>query len=219
MNGHRDVLVPVLEEARGLGFLGPGPVESHLDHAAGYAVALESTGAGWSPGRAADLGSGAGLPGLPLALHFLHAEWTLVEASVRRAAFLRSAIRDLGLNHRVEVVEERAEVVGRMPAYRGSFDLVVARSFGPPAVLAECAAPLLRVGGLAAVSEPPGGKPERWSAPGLAELGMAAGTSVHAAGAAYQVLVQVTPCPPRFPRRVGIPAKRPLFSSPGKKQP
>lgn len=212
MNGHRDVLVPVLEEARRRGFLGPGPVEPHLDHAAGYAAALEvDAGAGWFPVRAADLGSGAGLPGLPLALRFPETAWTLVEASVRRAAFLRSAVRDLGLEDRVGVIEERAEVVGRMAEYRGTFDLVVARSFGPPAVLAECAAPLLRAGGRAVVSEPPGGAPERWPAPGLAPLGMTPGPSVRAEGAAYQVLRQETPCPDRWPRRVGVPAKRPLF--------
>jgi 16S rRNA (guanine527-N7)-methyltransferase len=160
VNGHRDVLVPVLEEARGLGFLGPGPVEAHLDHAAGYAAALEAhEGAGWSPPRAADLGSGAGVPGLPLALHFPATRWTLVEASVRRAAFLRAAVSRLGVRDRITVVEDRAEAVGRDPDSRGRFDLVVARSFGPPAVVAECAAPLLRVGGRAVVSEPPGGNP------------------------------------------------------------
>ena len=212
MNGHRDALVPVLEEARRRGFLGPGPVAAHLDHAAGYAAALATdAGAEWVPARAADLGSGAGLPGLPLALRFPETAWVLVEASVRRAAFLRAAVADLGLGARVTVVEERAEVVGRAPAYRGSFDLVVARSFGAPAVLAECAAPLLRPGGRAVVSEPPGGQPQRWPAAGLAELGLAAGAAVQAGGAAYQVLHQEHLCPERWPRRVGVPAKRPLF--------
>lgn len=212
MNEHRDALVPVLLEARRLGFLGPGPVEAHLDHAAGYATALEvDAGAGWSPVRAADLGSGAGLPGLPLALHYVGAQWVLVEVSVRRAAFLRTAVGDLGLADRVAVVEERAEAVGRFLDRRASFDLVVARSFGGPGVLAECAAPLLRAGGRAVVSEPPGGEPGRWPAEGLAQLGMTPGASVRAGGAAYQVLCQETLCPERWPRRVGMPAKRPLF--------
>lgn len=212
MSEHRDVLVPVLEEARRRGFLGPGPVGVHVDHAAGYAAALAAdAGAGWAPARAADLGSGAGLPGLPLALHFGVTEWTLVEASVRRASFLREAVAALGLEDRVTVVEERAETIGRAPAYRGSCDLIVARSFGPPAVLAECAAPLLRPGGRAVVSEPPGGQPERWPAAALAQLGMLPAAAVRAGGAAYQVLLQEGPCPARWPRRVGIPAKRPLF--------
>lgn len=213
MNEHRDALVPVLEEARRLGLLGPGPVEAHLEHAAGYAAAIETDAvAGWFPARAADLGSGAGLPGLPLALHFTGTKWILVEAAVRRAAFLRAAVTDLGLGGRVTVVEERAEVIGRAPAYRGTLDLVVARSFGPPAVVAECAAPLLRIGGRAVVSEPPGGEPERWPAEGLALLGMAPAALVRAGGASYQVLRQATACPERWPRRVGVPAKRPLFA-------
>ena len=212
MNRHRDGLVPVLEEARRLGFLGPGPVEVHLDHAAGFGAALETdAGAGWLPARAADLGSGAGLPGLPLAVQFAETVWTLVEASMRRATFLRAAIRQLGLDDRIAVVQERAEVVGRAPEYRGRLDLVVARSFGPPAVVAECAAPLLRTGGLAVVSEPPGGMPARWPAQGLEQLGMAPGAAVQAGSAAYQVLRQVSLCSERWPRRVGLPAKRPLF--------
>jgi 16S rRNA (guanine527-N7)-methyltransferase len=211
---HRD-LVPVLEEARGLGFLGPGPVEPHLAHAAGYAAVVEEeAGAGgWSLRRAVDLGSGAGVPGLVLALHFVEAEWVLVEVSERRSAFLRRAVAELGLEERVNVVAVRAEVVGRAPAYRGRCDLVVARSFGPPAVVAECAAPLLRVGGRAVVSEPPDGGSARWPATGLAQLGMTAGPAVRAGGAAYQVLRQELTCPDRFPRRVGMPGKRPLFSS------
>lgn len=212
MSEHWDVLVPVLEEARRRGFLGPGPVEPHLLHARGFAAALEAeAGAGWRPARAADLGSGAGLPGLPLALGLVETEWILVDSSQRRAAFLRSVVDDLALGERITVVEERAEAVGRAPAYRGSFDLVVARSFGPPAVVAECGAPLLHVGGYAVVSEPPEGSPERWPADGLAPLGLVPRRSVQADGAAYQVLRQDAPCPDRWPRRVGVPAKRPLF--------
>jgi 16S rRNA (guanine527-N7)-methyltransferase len=208
----------VLAEARDLGFLGPGPVEAHLDHAAGFVEVVRGlasggpTGAGRSwPERAADLGSGAGLPGLPLALCFPGCSWLLVESSVRRAAFLRQAARWLGIEDRVEVAEERAEVVARSPGWRGRFDVVVARSFGPPAVVAECGAPLLAAGGYAVVSEPPGGMPSRWPAAGLGLLGMAPVATVAAEAGAYQVLRQEDRCPDRYPRRVGVPAKRPLF--------
>ena len=208
----------MLEEARELGFLGPGPVETHLDHADGFAEVLRGlaagvgsgTGTSW-PARAADLGSGAGLPGLPLALWFPESSWVLVESSVRRAAFLRRAVRRLAVEDRVEVAEERAEVVGRSPGWRGRFDLIVARSFGPPAVVAECGAPLLAVGGLAVVSEPPGGMPSRWPVSGLNTFGMAPEATVSAEGWAYQVVRQRRHCPERYPRRVGVPAKRPLF--------
>lgn len=208
----------MLAEARDLGFLGPGPVEAHLAHAAGFVEVVRglasevqaATPTSW-PERAADLGSGAGLPGLPLAMCLPGCSWLLVESSVRRAAFLRQAVRQLGIEDRVEVAEERAEAVGRFPGWRGRFDVVVARSFGPPAVVAECGAPLLVVGGYAVVSEPPGGMPSRWPVAGLSLVGMAPGAAVAAEGGAYQVLRQEHRCLDRYPRRVGVPAKRPLF--------
>ncbi len=199
----------MLEEARRRGFLGPGPVTAHVDHAEGFAAAVESSGEG--PQYAADLGSGGGVPALPLALRFGDCRWILVESGVRRAAFLREAVLSLGLGDRVAVVEARAEVVGRRPEWRGRLDVVTARGFGPPPVVAECAAPLLEVGGRAVVSDPPGGDPRRWPGEELAKLGMAPSPSVTGRGAAYQVLRQVAPCPEHIPRRVGVPAKRPLF--------
>lgn len=189
-----------------------------MAHATGFiemvrgvaAAASGEHGTGW-PVRAADLGSGAGLPGLPLALAFPSCEWMLVDSSVRRTAFLRRAVRRLRVDDRVEVVEERAEVVGRSSVWRARLDLVVARSFGPPAVVAECSAPLLKVGGRVVVSEPPGGAPQRWPADGLALLGLGPEAAVSAGGWAFQALHQRKLCPDRYPRRVGVPAKRPLF--------
>lgn len=195
-----------------MGLVGPGPVEAHLDHAAGFAAVVRSAaGPEWSPGLAADLGSGAGLPGLPLSLLFPASRWLLIEAGRRRAAFLRHAVAVLGVEPRVGVLEERAEVTGRRPGVRHHLDLVVARSFGPPAVVAECAAPLLRTGGRLIVSEPPEADDARWPATGLRPLGMAAGPVVEARGARFQILEQRQPCDVRFPRRTGIPGKRPLF--------
>ena len=169
------------------------------------------TGPDWSPTTAADLGSGAGLPGLPLALLFPASHWLLIEAGRRRAAFLRHAAAVLGVEARVEVLEERAEVTGRRPDVRHHLDLVVARSFGPPAVVAECAAPLLRPGGRAVVSEPPENDPTRWPAAGLELVGMAQGPVVEASGARFQIVEQHQLCDDRFPRRTGVPGKRPLF--------
>jgi len=203
----------VLAEARRLGFLGPGPSASHLDHAAGFAEAVEHALNGEAAGerRAADLGSGGGVPGLPLALRFPAWNWALIDASLRRAGFLRDAVRTLGLEDRVRVVADRAEMFGRSPTARSSFDLVVARSFGRPAVVAECAAPLLRTDGLVVVSEPPGGAPDRWPVVGLAAVGMVPVGPFSARDCTYHVLRQSEPCPQRYPRRVGVPSKRPLF--------
>jgi len=120
----------------------------------------------------------------------------------------------------VTVVRARAEVAARSEM-RGSFDLVVARAFGSPPVTAECAAGFLRVGGLLVVSEPPpqsptgrdqvSGEPVRWPVGPLAELGLLpVGAWRDRYG--YQVLLQQQQCPDRFPRREGIPRKRPIYS-------
>jgi 16S rRNA (guanine527-N7)-methyltransferase len=161
------------------------------------------------PGRAVDLGSGGGIPGLVLAVHWPTAHWVLLDANERRIAFLRQAVAALGVGDRVDVVAGRAEVVARSPSYRATADLVVARSFAPPAVTAECAAPLLHVGGALVVAEPPGGAPDRWPAAGLALVGLMA--DGHVVDPSLQRLRQSSPCPDRYPRRPGIPAKRPLF--------
>ncbi len=199
----------MLTRAAELGFLGQPDPAPHLAHARGFAGALRATGP--DPSRLADLGSGAGLPGLVLADEFSRAEVLLVEVAVRRAEFLRWAVLELGWEGRVAVDHRRAEEVGRDPALRSGLDAVVARSFGPPAVTAECAAPLLRVGGRLVVSEPPdSGADGRWPAEGLEEFGL--GPARPWSGpAAYVVMIQDSPCPDRFPRRVGVPAKRPVF--------
>jgi 16S rRNA (guanine527-N7)-methyltransferase len=136
--------------------------------------------------------------------------WVLIESQQRRTDFLRLAVRRLGLEDQVEVLHARAEDVGRRPARRGTADAATSRSFGPPAAVAECAAPLLKVGGRLLVSEPPEG-PDRWPYDGLAPLGFSPATSPEADGLRFVELTQTTPCPQRYPRKAGIPAKSPLF--------
>ena len=170
--------------------------------------------------RLVDLGSGGGLPGLVVAVRWPQAHLVLLDAHGRRTAFLERAVDRLGLGERVSVRQERAEAYGRAEDARGTFDMVLARSFGRPAVVAECAAPLLRVGGWVVVSEPPaggadgprGGEPSgpRWPAQPLEQFGLVRGEHVHEEFE-FQILEQVTPCPDRFPRRDGVPAKKPLF--------
>jgi 16S rRNA (guanine527-N7)-methyltransferase len=152
---------------------------------------------------AVDLGSGAGVPALPLALAWPETAWLLVEANGRRARFLTQAVRRLGLSDRVRVRAERAEQVGRDVGERSVHQVVVARGFGPPAVTAECGAPFLAVGGRLMTSEPPDQRP--WPAGPLGELGL----GVIGRRGPVMLLEQREPCPERFPRRA--PAKRPLF--------
>jgi 16S rRNA (guanine527-N7)-methyltransferase len=207
----------VLLDARRAGFLGPGPIEPHLEHAAGFVdlARRQPAPSGTGAAHILDLGSGGGLPGLVVAIHWPAATLVLLDANERRAEFLQRAVRRCGLGERVAVVHQRAEVCGRDPDYRGMFDGVVVRSFGAPAVVAECAAPFLRRGGWLIVSEPPGASGEeghqaRWPAEGVAQVGLERGEFVRA-GFGYQVLYQREVCPETFPRRNGVPAKQPLF--------
>lgn len=196
-------LVAALERARRLGVLGPGPIDDHLTHARGFVTALDEIPAG---STVIDLGSGGGVPGLVVGEARPDLHLVLLDSLERRCALLTEAIVALGWSDRAEVVEGRAEEIGRSP-WRGRAAAITARSFGPPATVAECAAPLLAVGGILVVSEPPEG-PERWPAEGLARVGLA-DEGVVAGG--FRRLRQISPCPEQFPRRVGLPAKRPLF--------
>lgn len=195
----------VLSEARDLGFLGPGSIELHLEHTDGFARAVSA-----APSRVLDLGSGAGIPGLALASTWPESAISLLESSTRRAAFLERAVQRLDLGARVSVLNGRAELLGRDERLRGHFDAVVARSFGPPAAVAECGAPFLERGGILLVSEPPDDGPIRWPGPELDELGLR-DEGVATADPRVRRLRQVRPCPQRFPRRTGVPTKRPLW--------
>jgi 16S rRNA (guanine527-N7)-methyltransferase len=187
-------------------------VQGHIDHAAGFAAALSAV-TGSSPpagGRLLDLGAGGGVPGLVLATLWPEVAVVLLESSERRVAFLADALTRLALGERVSLCHDRAEDAGRRPAMRGGFGVVVARSFGGPAVTAECGAPLLRVGGHLVVSDPPGGPGSRWPTEGLGALGLGPAVSV-SVEQHFAVIEQLSPCPEGFPRRVGVPARRPLF--------
>jgi 16S rRNA (guanine527-N7)-methyltransferase len=95
-----------------------------------------------------DVGSGGGLPGVPLAIVMPHLRFTLLEATGKKADFLRRAAAELGLDH-ARVVNERAERAGQSPEHREQYDAAVARAVGPLATLAELTIPFVRIGGRA----------------------------------------------------------------------
>jgi len=129
----------------------------------------------------------------------------------RRCDFARSAAADLGYADRVDVRCARAEVLGREPALREQFPVVVARSFGPAAVTAELAASFVAVGGWVVVSEPPEEDTARWDPGGLAELGLGPAERERVAGVGMAVIAKREALSERFPRRTGVPKKRPLW--------
>lgn len=161
----------------------------------------------------ADLGSGAGFPGIALAIALPDATVSLVESNGRKCAFLTRAIAAAGIRNAV-VVNTRAEtwVEGR-----GAHDLVTARALAPLAVVAEYAAPLLRTGGALVAwtgKREPQLEDQAARASGL--LGLSSPTAVATApfsGAQHhnlQLMSKLTATPAQYPRRPGMARKRPL---------
>jgi len=206
---NNDWLPRVLEESRARGFLGPNAIEPHFTHSLGFALCWEEREPNL-PTAFLDLGSGGGLPGL-----FLLDRWrcraVFTDSMVKRGKFLQEALHSEGAPKNGTVLIARVEEIARNPDLIEVFDLVTARSFGPPAVTAECGAQFLKIGGLMVVSEPPddsGG--QRWNPAKLADLGLVAEGRIRH-GAAYQVLVKTHSTPSEYPRSIGTPRKRPLF--------
>jgi 16S rRNA (guanine527-N7)-methyltransferase len=163
--------------------------------------------------KVVDVGSGGGLPGLPLKIVLPSLSMTLVEADQAKAAFLVRACAALGLRD-VEVLARRAEDVGRDPPYRESFDVAVARALAPMPVLVELCLPLVRVGGRLLAqkteNEDIGGAHHAIDALGGSLNSVVAAPSA-ARGAGTVVIVdKVRPTPPAYPRRAGLPARKPL---------
>ena len=118
---------------------------------------------------------------------------------VKRAKFLEEVLNWEDAPANGTVLTGRVEETARNPDLVEAFDLVTARSFGPPAVTAECGAQFMRIGGVMIVSEPPDDTDDRrWNSGKLAELGLVVQGRVRH-GAAYQVLVKTHSTPKEYP--------------------
>jgi 16S rRNA (guanine527-N7)-methyltransferase len=170
--------------------------------------------------RIADIGAGAGFPGLVLALALPRAQVDLVESAGRKTAVMDRLIQAAELSN-ARSITARAEDYARVPAALGggreAYDAVTARAVGPLAVLVEYAAPLLRSGGvLVAWKGARDASEEAAGAAAAREVGMAvkevlpvqpypASENRH-----LYVYRKIAPTPERFPRRAGMARKRPL---------
>jgi 16S rRNA (guanine527-N7)-methyltransferase len=170
------------------------------------------------PRRALDLGSGGGVPGIPLALARPDVRWLLVDSVRKKVEALRSFIAALDLPG-VEAVADRAELLGRAPEHRERHDLVTARACAALPVLAEYGLPLLRVGGALLAWKGPIAEEElQAGAIAAGDLGGGA-AEVHPSGVPalgdhrFVAVPKVHPTPARYPRRPGEPSRRPLGSS------
>lgn len=211
----RTRLAEILASSRKLGFLGPGAVEPKIRHAEALAGLIEAE-FGMAPKRFLDLGAGGGVPGLVLACRWTGSGGALLDAGQRRCAALREAVEQLDVGARISVLEGRGEALGHDDAWRERFELVVARSFGAPAVTAEIGSGFAAVGGALVVSEPPpssGDAEERWPVEPLSLLGFSPAALRRStdgdASAAF--LRKIDGLDVRYPRRTGVPAKRPLW--------
>ena len=182
-----------LEESRARGFLGPGAIELQIAHSEGFAHCWEGHSP-TPPESFLDLGSGGGLPGLVL-LQRWACRAVFIDSMEKRTNFLREVLERTGAPLGGQVVTGRAEDLARDPQFASTFDLVTARSFGPPAVVAECAVRFLKIGGVLVVSEPPDDDDRsRWNHKS------AAGSSLHGNR-------QIIKAAPKM--SLGIPSLRP----------
>lgn len=169
-----------------------------------------------SAGTVADIGSGAGLPGLPLAIALPQASFSLLESQSRKCEFLRAAIVEASVQNATVVrsrAEEWAEGLGRQ-------DVVLARALAPPPVVLEYAAPLLHIGGVLVDwrgRREPDQEHDALLATRRLGLELQEIRHVHPFRGAHDrhlhVYLKVAATPDRFPRRAGMARKRPLGAS------
>lgn len=165
--------------------------------------------AGDVDGPLIDLGSGAGLPGIPLAIATGQSV-VLVESVKKKASFLIRALSELGISG--EVIALRAERLGADPAFREKFRYATARAVSTAPTVAELAVPFLEIGGKALLQRGVMDDRERQAVIGAALMLGARVVEERLLTGDRRVLVlqKYALTPGRFPRREGIPEKRPL---------
>ncbi len=167
-------------------------------------------------GTLIDVGTGAGFPGLPLAIACPHLRVTLLDAQQKRLTFLQAVLDELQIEN-VTLVHARAEDGARMPELREQFDVAVARALAPMAVLSEYLLPYVRLGGLALC----------WKGPSLTSETEAGRRACHLLGGHMEAplpyalpgrdwqhlllpVKKVAKTARQYPRKAGTPARQPL---------
>ena len=162
-----------------------------------------------------DIGTGAGIPGIPVKIHLPKIRLTLLDSIARKTAFLKYIVGRLGLDY-VNVVTGRAEQIAHQPEYRGRFDVVVCRAVSKLSTVAELTLPFCREGGLAiAPKKGDIGEELEQAARAVSILGgvtrQTRRVDVELLEPRLLVIMEkVSPTPDKYPRRAGMPAKRPL---------
>jgi len=204
------------EESERLGLTAICPEEAPEKHYLDSLAPLWLLGEEFLRGKqVVDVGSGGGFPGLVLAVAVPSASFVLVESSTKRASFLEGAVRAMGLNN-VEVAAKRAEEIGKK-GMRESFDVAVCRALAELRVALELCIPLVKVGGYFIAYKGPKASGEIETAKNALRILGARIREVKTyslpqtgAGRCLVVVEKVSQTPGRFPRKPGIPEKRPL---------
>ncbi len=186
-------------------------VEHYLDSIAPLAFNLIGDGM-----SVVDVGTGAGFPGLPLAILAPFASFTLIDATRKKVTYLQTVCSELGLTN-VEVVWGRAEELAHERDFRGGFDVAVTRALGALDIVWECTLPFVKVGGVVIAYK--GSKVDEELKIGKQTAPLVGGEvkEVHRfklptteINRTLVIATKVSSTPQRFPRRPGIPEKRPL---------
>ena len=167
-------------------------------------------------GRVLDLGSGGGLPGIPLAITMPQVHFMLLEATGKKATFLSDTASALGLDN-IEVLDERAETIGEPGCvHRGAWDVVTARAVGPMNVLLELAVPLLVEGGLLLAIKGERAKAELAEASvALRVLKSRVVETRRTSTGTIVVIEKIDRTPADYPRRPGEPKRQPIGTGGG----
>ncbi len=163
-----------------------------------------------------DIGSGAGFPGIPIKILQPNIHLTLVESVGKKATFLRYMIELLELKN-TEVIQERAEIVALSPIHRQAYDWALARAVAILPVLVEYLLPFVRVGGAALAMKGENAPVEVQSAERACRLlgghvrKLIPVTLPGVAEERYLIVIdKIAATPVSYPRRPGIPSKKPL---------
>jgi len=168
--------------------------------------------------RIADVGSGGGLPGIPISIVRGDIPTTLIESTIKKAHFLRNAAEHLALEN-VSVANARVEDVGRTQAHRGAYDVATTRAVAPLSVVAEYCVPLLQVGGRAIAMK---GRLEREEFEDGGRAASVLGATIAAVEPVQMlpevgdkarnlvIIEKIEKSPARYPRKPGAAVKRPL---------
>jgi 16S rRNA (guanine(527)-N(7))-methyltransferase GidB len=162
-----------------------------------------------------DIGSGAGFPGLILAMACPHCHVTLIESDLKKSGFLNYACDELGLSN-VKIVHERVEIVGQASDYRDKYDFCTSRAVAAMRIMLEYGIPLVKPGGRLLLWKGSGYQQEITDAQNALETlgGMVDEiylyNLLHERDRAIVTVKKIRPTPAQYPRKVGMPSKKPL---------